>query len=266
MSQPPVNLDDAGPPVLAFDGRRASVRLRRPQRHNALSPHDIATFVELLGRVESEPGVRVLVLSGDGPTFCSGFDLGALAAAPPNERSGVSASFAAMVDRLEALRVPTIGALGGGVYGGGCDLALACDFRIGTPAVSLRMSAGRIGVHYYATGMSRFVSRLGLGAAKRLFLLAETLDAPELLRIGYLDEVVTHAALAQRVDELAASVSANGPAAVQGMKRALNALARGTADVAAIDAAAAASLASPDVVEGLAALREKRPPRFADPF
>src|ERR687893_246892 len=87
-----------------------------------------------------------------------------------------------MVDRLEAVRVPTIARLQGGVYGGATDLALACDFRIGHEGIEMVMPAGRLGVHYYASGLRRYVSRLGLNTAKRLFLTAERLDAAGAVR------------------------------------------------------------------------------------
>ena len=145
-----------------------------------------------------------------------------------------------MVDRLVRVRVPTLAALGGSVYGGGTDLALACDVRVGVPLVELRMTAARIGVQYYAGGLRRFVARLGIGAAKRIFLTAEPLGAAELLRLGYLDELVAPDELERRIDELATALVTNAPAAVQAMKRALDRISDGTADASAIDRAFAA--------------------------
>jgi enoyl-CoA hydratase len=251
-------------PELSVDGPRATLRLRRPDRHNSLGAADIATLVKHLDAVEAGAGIRVLVVTASGPTFCSGYDLKALATEARSGERADAATFGAMVDRLEQLRVPTICALGGSVYGGGTDLALACDFRIGTPGIELRMTAARIGVLYYASGMRRYVARVGLGAAKRIFLSAEALGADELARIGYLDEVVPALALDARVDALARALASNAPGAVAGMKRALNAIAAGTADAAAIDRAFAESLRSADVAEGLAAQREKREPEFLD--
>jgi enoyl-CoA hydratase/carnithine racemase len=160
--------------------------------------------------------------------------------------------------------LPTIAAVGGSLYGGGTDLALACDFRIGVPGIELMMPASRIGVHYYPGGLRRYATRLGLGAAKRLFLTAEKIDAEELLRIGFLDALVPAGELAARVDALVERLAAHAPAAVQGMKRALNAIAAGTADEAAIARAWRASMRSADVAEGLAAHAEKRKPKFSD--
>jgi enoyl-CoA hydratase len=216
-------------------------------------------LVQHLDTVETAPAVRVLVMTAEGPTFCSGYDLKALGGAGEHGAAGAG-TFPAMTDRLERLRVPTICALSGSVYGGGTDLALACDFRIGTPNVELRMTAALIGVQYYASGMGRFVARVGLGAAKRIFLTAEPLDAEELLRIGYLDELVPADELDARVDALASVLTRNAPGAVAGMKAALDMLAAGAADMDAIDRGFEASLRSPDVAEGLAARREKRDP------
>jgi len=203
----------------------------------------------------------VLVLAATGRTFCAGFNLEELAPERYDERAP---GFDRMVDQLEALRVPTIAAVGGSLYGGGTDLALACDFRIGIPGIELMMPASRIGVHYYYGGLRRYATRLGLGAAKRLFLTAEKIDADELLRIGFLDALVPAGELMPRVDALAERLADHAPAAVQGMKRALNDIAAGADGAAEIARAWRESIRSDDAAEGLAALAEKRKPRFRD--
>ncbi len=250
--------------MLTIDGPRATIRLQNPARHNALGAGDIAALVAHFDAVDAQRSIRVLVLAADGKTFCAGYDLDALAAAQQHGAAPHAVAFGAMVDRLVRVRVPTIAALGGSVYGGGTDLALACDLRIGVPRVELRMTAARIGVQYYAGGLRRFVHRLGIGAAKRIFLTAEPLAAPELLRIGYLDELVASDALEQRIAELATTLATNAPSAVAAMKRALEAINEGTADASAIDRAFSASLVSADVAEGLDAYRARREPRFSD--
>ena len=249
------------PPILTVDGARATIRLNRPRHHNRIETGDIATLCEQFAQIEKDRRIRVLVLAATGRTFCAGFNLEELA---PERYDETALGFDRMVDQLEVLRVPTIAAVGGSLYGGGTDLALACDFRIGVPGIELMMPAGRIGVHYYYGGLRRYVTRLGLGAAKRLFLTAEKIDADELLRIGFLDAVVPSDELAPRVDALAERLAAHAPTAVQGMKRALNNIAAGTADAAEIARAWRESMRSADVAEGLAALAEKRKPRFSD--
>jgi enoyl-CoA hydratase len=249
------------PPILTVEGVHATIRLNRPRHHNRIETGDIAALCELFAQIEQDRRIRVLVIAATGRTFCAGFNLEELA---PERYDASAPGFDSMVDQLEALRVPTIAAVGGSLYGGGTDLALACDFRIGIPGIELMMPAGRIGVHYYYGGLRRYVTRLGLSAAKRLFLTAEKIDADELLRIGFLDALVPPSELMLRVDALAARLAAHAPAAMQGMKRALNEIAAGTADAAAITRAWRASMRSADVAEGLAALAEKRKPRFSD--
>ena len=252
---------EAGPPVLTIDGARATIRLNRPRHHNRIETGDIALLCEQFAQIDADRPIRVLVLTATGRTFCAGFNLEELAPERYDERAP---GFDRMVDQLEALRVPTVAAVGGSLYGGGTDLALACDFRIGVPGIELMMPAARIGVHYYYGGLRRYVTRLGLGTAKRLFLTGEKINAEELLRIGFLDAVVPTDELAARVDALADRLAAHAPAAVQGMKRALNHIAAGTADAAEITRAWRESMRSADVAEGLAALAEKRKPKFKD--
>ena len=158
--------------------------------------------------------------------------------------------------------MPVICRLNGGVYGGSTDLALCCDFRIGVDSMEMFMPAARLGIHYYPSGMLRYASRLGLNNAKRLFLTAEKLQAPELLAIGYITQMVPAEGLDAAVDALATRIAAMAPLAVQGMKRSLNEIARGEFDAAGCAARAKASQQSDDVKEGLAAFREKRDPVF----
>src|ERR1700722_10493757 len=179
-------------PIVTADAGRVTIRLNRPREHNRLEPGDLVVLRDTFERVERDSSVRVLVLTGTGKSFSSGYHIGALlerkAAKPePGEADDL---FETVVNRLEGLRVPTIAALQGSVYGGATDLALACDFRIGVAGMRMLMPAARLGIIYYPSGIERYVSRLGVAAAKRLFLTAEPIEAEEMRRIGYLDEVV----------------------------------------------------------------------------
>jgi enoyl-CoA hydratase len=246
-------------PALSVQGAIATLRLMRPARRNRLGDDDLDALQAALAQVAADRSVRVLVLAADGPVFCAGYDLGSLDAS----RDGGPRRFEAAVQALEALPQPTVCRLQGGLYGGATDLALACDFRIGTPAVQLRMPAARIGLHYYASGLARFAAKLGVATAKRLFLAAPTLDAPALQRLGYLDELVAPQALDATVAAWCEALAAGAPLAVQGMKRALDDWAAGRFDVDAVRAREADCAASDDLREGLAALRERREPRFS---
>src|SRR5437867_1513155 len=200
-------------PVVSVADGRAVVRLNRPREHNRLEPADLAVLRDTFGLVDADPTIRVLVLTGTGKSFSSGFHIGALAdrlagkGGAEEDRDG----FERMVDRLEALRVPTIAALNGSVYGGATDLALACDFRIGVEGMRLLMPAARLGIVYYESGIRRYVTRLGVAAAKKLFMTAQPIEAAEMLRIGYLDEIVAPDDLPARAHALASILSSNAP-------------------------------------------------------
>ena len=252
-------------PIVTMADGRAVVRLNRPRQHNRLEPVDLDLLRETFARVDADPSIRVLVLTGTGRSFSSGFHLGALAdrLAGKDGSSEDRDAFESTVDRLEALRVPTIAALNGSVYGGATDLALACDFRIGVEGMRLLMPATRLGIIYYASGIRRYVTRLGVAAAKKLFLTAQPIDAEEMRRIGYLDEIVAPEDLMARTEELAALLAANAPLAVAGLKRALNEAAAGRLDQDALGVARALCTASEDHAEGVRAWAEKRAPVFS---
>ncbi len=252
------------PPILEIARDRATLRLNRPDHRNRIERADVDVLSKHLTSVDGNPDLRVLVLTGTGSTFCSGYDLGALKteAAEASVTEPAPDLFERMVDQLEDLRIPTICALNGSVYGGATDMALACDFRIGVEGMELGMPASRLGVHYYLSGMRRYVTRLGLAAAKRLFLTGVPMASDRLLKVGYLDEIVTAAELPGRVDALATLLASRAPLAVRGMKRALNAIARGNPSAAEVDAEVLRCMRSEDLLEGLAAWKEKRAPVF----
>jgi enoyl-CoA hydratase/carnithine racemase len=260
----PETTDTASTPVLAIDGPRATIRLNRPKHLNRLQPADLVALLGLFDRIEADPAIRLMVLTGTGRAFSSGFDLGAIAdrvdGASGPQPAGPSFEFVA--NRLEDLAVPTICRLNGGVYGGSTDLALACDFRIGVDSGEMFMPAARLGLHYYAGGIRRYVSRLGIDNAKRLFLTAERIPAPEMLRIGYLTAMVPAEALDEEVDRLAAMLAGNAPKAMRGMKRAINEFARGELDAAAVEQRYLDSQRGEEIREGMAAFQAKRSPRF----
>jgi enoyl-CoA hydratase len=252
-------------PNLTVSRDRAIVRLNRPRVHNRLEPIDLTTLQEMFVGIDADPSIRVVILTGTGRSFSSGFHLGALAdriAGDEVEHVDRDA-FERTVDRLERLRVPTIAALNGSIYGGATDLALACDFRIGVAGMRLLMPATRLGIVYYASGIRRYVTRLGVAAAKKLFLTAQPIDAAEMLRIGYLDEIVEPQDLMTRAAELAATLAANAPLAVAGLKLAINQAAAGALDLDALHAIRAQCSTSQDHAEGVRAWAEKRTPVFA---
>jgi enoyl-CoA hydratase len=254
----------ASAPLLEIDGARATIRLNRPKHLNRLQADDLDALLKLFDRIEADPAIRVLVLTGTGRAFSAGYDLNSVAerATSAREEQSAGSAFEIVVNRLEDLGVPTICRLNGGVYGGSTDLALACDFRIGVDTAEMFMPAARLGLHYYKGGIKRYVSRLGVDNAKRLFLTAERISAPEMLRIGYLTAMVPADAFDEEVDRLAALLAGNAPVAMAGMKRTINEFARGRLDEEAADRRHRDSMRGAEIKEGIRAFAEKRPPKF----
>lgn len=243
---------------LAIDGPRATITLDRPDKHNMLETADLGHLGELLDQVEADRLVRVMVLTSSGhKTFCSGFAHGDV-----YDTDWRHNPIEAVITRLEDITRPTICALNGAVYGAAADLALACDFRIGVSGMKLKLPAAKLGVMYNVGGMRRIAARLGPGPARRLLLAAETMDADELHRIGYLDWLVAKGDLAARTDALAHTLAGLAPLAVQGMKRALVAIERGALDEDRTNREILATFASDDLAEGLDAFAGKREPVF----
>jgi enoyl-CoA hydratase/carnithine racemase len=264
MMQQSAATEEATTPLLTIEGARATIRLNRPKHLNRLQPEDLDALVQLFNRIEADATIRALVLTGTGRAFSAGYDLNSVAerATSASEQQSAGSAFEVVVNRLEDLAVPTICRLNGGVYGGSTDLALACDFRIGVDTAEMFMPAARLGLHYYRSGIHRYVSRLGTDNAKKLFLTAQKIDAPEMLRIGYLTAMAPREALDEEVDRLATILAGNAPMAMAGMKRTINEIARGKLDEAAADRRARDSMRGAEIREGVKAFAEKRPPKF----
>ncbi len=210
-----------------------------------------------LATVRAQKDVRVLVLTGTGTTFCAGASL-------PQIESGEMTGelFEALADDLAGIPLPSICAMNGSAFGGGAELAICCDFRIGVTGSRVAVPAARLGLSYPLGGLRRYVTSLGLGAASRLLLAAEELGAEELLRVGFLHRLVAPAELEAATRELAERLAGLAPLAVQAMKRILGDLAAGTLDEEGARALIAACASSRDFREGVRARREGRPPDF----
>lgn len=244
-------------PALEIDATVARITLQRPRHANRLEPEDLEILLSHLAEVERAPDVRVLLLQARGKHFCSGFNIRAV----PGLDAG--ALFEKLSNAWADTRPVTVAAIQGGVYGGATDLALACDFRLGTPACEMFVPAARLGLHFYRGGMERYVSRLGLSAAKRVLLGCETLDAQAMLDCGFLDRLLADTqALEEHSQALCEHLSGLAPLALLGMKRHLNAMAEGRLDVEALRRDISRANASEDLAEGVRAWEERRPPRF----
>ena len=208
---------------LTRTGGVACIRLARPQQHNSLGSADIRALRKALAAIGADAELRVLLLTGAGErSFCSGASLKELAS---GEMSGEL--FSTLADALASLELPTVCALNGDAWGGGAELALCCDYRLGVEGMRMRVPAARIGLCYPLSGLQRYVGKLGLDVATRMLVGAEEFDAQGLREAGFLHRVLPREQLQAQAMELAQSLADLAPLAVRTMKRLLWQIARG---------------------------------------
>lgn len=233
--------------------------LNRPERHNALGAGELEAMLKAFETIRHDMEIRVLVVTGAGEkTFCAGAALDDL-----NAGRITPDYFQSVMHELAVLPVPTIARLNGNVFGGGTELALSCDFRIGVEGGRLRVPAAAIGLCYPPAGIARFVEKLGNNAPRRMLLASETLAADELLRVGFLDYLVPREQLDERTEELTLHIAGLAPLSTRAMKELILQAEAGEIDAAHAEHLAKACEESDDLQEGFAAQREKRAPRFA---
>ena len=240
----------------------ALLRINRPDVLNALSMSVRATLAEIVTRLDADPGVRALVITGDEKAFAAGADLGELRTRTVHDTNFRSSR--AAWEAMEACRKPLIAAVNGFALGGGCELALACDFiwasdkaRFGQPEVNLGVIPG-------FGGTQRLARRVGIGRARELVFSGAMIGADQAKAMGLVNEVVPVAELLDRVKELARTIAAKGPLAVAAAKRVMLRGEEQSLDTACeLEAQAFAGLfGSEDQREGMKAFLEKRAASF----
>jgi 2-(1,2-epoxy-1,2-dihydrophenyl)acetyl-CoA isomerase len=242
----------------------ATVTLNRPDALNALNrdlKEGLAAAIRSVGR---DRGVRAVVLTGAGRAFCAGQDLREHAANAAATADEIRTAFNPLVLGLRRLEKPVIAAINGVAAGAGVSLALAADLRIAAEEASFVLGFGRIGL-VPDTGATWLLPRLvGPARAAELTMLGDPVPAREAERIGVVNRVVPAADLATEARALALRLAASAPRALALTKRALNrSLEVGLEEALEYEAALQGLAANTaDHAEGLAAFREKRPPRF----
>ena len=249
-------------PLLSLDACVATVTLNRPAHRNRLEQEDLHALLRYFDQINADARIRVFKLTANTqgqprPVFCAGYHIGGFSAQDNDPRL-----FERVADSLAALRPVTVCALNGSVYGGATDLVLACDLAIALADIEFRMPATALGLHYYPSGLQRYVARLGVSGAKRAFLTARTFSATALLQLGCLEELAAPLHFDAAVTTLIDEVSSLAPLAVQATKQSLNEISGGHVDMEALRAREALTAASQDFAEGRVAFQERRKPRF----
>lgn len=244
----------------------ATITLNRPEKLNAFTGTMREDLLAALRACEDDRDVRVVVITGAGRAFCAGGDVEVMTGL---QKSGDVASFRKLLDagrdvilQIATMPKPVIAAVNGIAAGAGCNLALACDYRIASAQARLSESFVRIGLHPDWGGTWLLPRLIGRGRALELLMSGRAVDAAEAVAIGMIDRLADD--LNAETEQLARSLAAAPPLAVAGIKRAV--LASESNDLRAqIDLESEHQLAcfqSADAREGLAAFSEKRAARF----
>jgi enoyl-CoA hydratase len=252
--------------VLAVrDDQVVTLTLHRPDKLNALNEELLRELGGVVLELSRDPSVRCAIVTGSGDrAFAAGADIAAMSEMSPVRARRFAEMGHAVGQAMETAHFPFIAAVNGFALGGGCELALACDFiyasdraRLGQPEVSLGVIPG-------FGGTQRLARRVGEARARELCMTGDMVGAEEALRIGLVNAVVPHAELLPRVGELARKIASRGPLAIAAAKRVILRGADVTLTTAnELEATTFAALfGTADQREGMRAFLEKRAPKF----
>jgi 2-(1,2-epoxy-1,2-dihydrophenyl)acetyl-CoA isomerase len=253
-------------------GAVTTVTIDRPDRRNALDVPSMRELKEALQRISIDHEVRAVVLTGAGPAFCAGGDVAVMD--EYRERGELTHLFHALTGEMEgAIREiagmpkPVVAALPGVAAGGGLSLALAADWRIASDTATLVPAFSALGA-VPDGGLTYFLPHfLGIGLAQQMFFTNARVPAARALELGLLHEVVPASGLPERARARAVELAA-GPTFAYGRAKRLLVSAFGgnlETQMALERRAAVEAAAGPELPEGIAAFKEKRPPRFPPP-
>jgi 2-(1,2-epoxy-1,2-dihydrophenyl)acetyl-CoA isomerase len=249
--------------------RIAIITLNRPDKLNAFSGTMREDLLDALRQAEGNADCRVVVITGAGRAFCAGGDVDFMSGL---QRDGDVASFRKLLDagrdvvlQIASMEKAVIASVNGIAAGAGCNLALACDYRLASDAAKLGETFVKIGLHPDWGGTWLLPRLVGRGRAAELLMTGRIVDANEALAIGMVDRVVPSAELASETEKLARTIANAPPIAIAGIKRALAATERNDlrAQLELETEHQLRAFTSSDAAEGLRALFEKRAPRFS---
>ena len=251
-----------GSPTLTIEGATATLTLRRPSLRNSLTDDDLKALLAHVETLNRNMAVQVVVLRAETTgqkqaVFSAGYNVGGFDNDPM-----APLFFEKIPDALERLRPITVCALNGSVYGGATDLVLACDFRVAQQGLHWRMPACALGLHYYPSGLRRYLSRFGLNASKRAFLLGQSLSFEDLAKLDLFEALVPAASFETALSALIDTLQAMSPLALQATKKSLNEIGAGLYCEPVLKERSRQSVHSADFAEGRAAFAERRTPQF----
>ena len=250
--------------IFSIDGPVATLSFNRPEKLNALNPEVVAEFSQALEEVRGNPAIRVLLLTGQGRAFIAGADIKHFLELDPLEARQLAVRGQDLLLKLEAMPIPVIACVHGFALGGGCEIALACDFIYAAAKAKFGQPEINLGFNPCWGGTQRLARIVGKSLAKELCLTGRLIDAEEARALGLVARVFPEETFLEECHNAARGLAAKGRVAVEAVKRVID---RGVeVDLKtgyALEADAfALCFASPDAKEGATAFLEKRQPRF----
>jgi len=243
----------------------ATIELYRPQKKNSLNGEMRGELEECLKELARDRNTRVAIITGGEEIFCAGADISEIQESVSAEAAYQHArEFQLLFDHIEALPQPVIAAVSGYALGGGCELALACDFSIASQTAKLGLPEIKIGAFPGGGGTQRLPRLIGASKAKEMIFTGDPIGAEEALALGLIMKVVPKERLMEEANAFAAKLAALPRLALQASKAAIN---RGLeVDLASgleLEARSFGTLATThDLKEGTLAFLEKRKPNF----
>jgi enoyl-CoA hydratase len=249
---------------ITHDGHVSTLLVNRPEKLNSLSPDLLAALEAAIREVDARSETRCVILTGAGKAFVAGADIAAMVEMEEEPARTFGAQGHRVFRALEELRCPVIAAVNGFALGGGCELALACDFIHASEKAKLGLPEVGLGIIPGFGGTQRLARRVGVGLARELVYTGGMIDAAEALRIGLVNAVHPPEALLERVGAVARTIAQKGPLAVAAAKRVIrDGVDRSLPEGNALEIAAFGGLfGSADQREGMGAFVEKRAPEF----
>lgn len=238
------------------DDTIAVLTLDNPGKKNAMSDAMWEAVPQLMAGIDEDPQVTATVLVGAGDAFCSGADIAGLMD-PDHVEGPIAAELA-----LAASPKPVIAAIEGPCFGGGVQLAVACDVRIASRQATFSVPPAKLGLVYPWTATQKMVRLMGPAATKEMIFTAARWDAGRALSAGLVNQVVEQGAALREALAMAKTMAALSQLTIQASKELIDACAAGTIDPGVATDWTAAAVMGPDLPEGITAFRERRPARF----
>ena len=238
--------------------------INRPKAMNAINSKVLSELYKQLRAIEKDDSVKVVILSGEGKAFVAGADIAEMNSLDPIEGRTMISNGHRVMNYIEEIEKPFIAAVNGFALGGGCELAMACDFRIASEKAKFGQPEVGLGIIPGFGGTIRLARLIGRGRAKYLLMTGDMIDAQEAYRIGLAEKVVAPEDLIPTCEEIAKKIMSNAPIAVGVAKKTVNMaydIDSHTASTLEIEAFAS-TFASKDKTEGMTAFLEKRKPEF----